>query len=454
MTVYLAIDADRARTIAEDLLVESPREAGGFYALAAIRRGQRMRLLLGERFEVESHWDRQDVDLLTPNGQSISAAVSCSNSAGTGLAFVHTHPFDDRPPSLSAIDRRTAARLGRAFSDLIDGPFAALVVAPGGWGGAFVTAQGDLREIERIALVGRKLSVQAGRRQGRSRGIAFDDRQRRALGEASSAQLRSMHVTIVGVGGTGSPAAEILARMGVGRLTLIDPDIVEHSNVPRIFGAAASDVLQSRAKVDVVGDSVRRLGLGVDVLSVRGDIRDVVLQEHLLSADVVVGATDNHSSRAVMTELAVKAGLTFIDMGVRVGVRRNGDLDSLLLERRIQVPGGPCLWCWGRLDPSRIAEELLPADRKERLMAEGYVTGSAEAPEPSVTALTASAGAIASSGLLALLAGALAHQPLAVQIDTLSGLGARISGEDPDPDCICRKWKSTWFEPAGYKVGA
>jgi hypothetical protein len=62
------------------------------------------------------------------------------------------------------------------------------------------------------------------------------------LGDAGQAVLRNLHVAVIGLGGTGSVAFAKLAHLGVGRITVVDGDRVESSNVSRILGATANDI--------------------------------------------------------------------------------------------------------------------------------------------------------------------------------------------------------------------
>ncbi|MCX7945389.1 MAG: tRNA threonylcarbamoyladenosine dehydratase [Hydrogenophilus sp.] len=64
----------------------------------------------------------------------------------------------------------------------------------------------------------------------------------RLFGETGLARLAKAHVVVVGIGGVGSWAAEALARSGVGRLTLIDGDVVSESNLNRQVQATAAAV--------------------------------------------------------------------------------------------------------------------------------------------------------------------------------------------------------------------
>lgn len=77
-------------------------------------------------------------------------------------------------------------------------------------------------------------------------GERWDDRTRRLLGDDAVARLEAARVLVVGVGGVGGYAAEMLARSGIGHLTLVDADCVATSNINRQLIASADTVGESK----------------------------------------------------------------------------------------------------------------------------------------------------------------------------------------------------------------
>lgn len=75
------------------------------------------------------------------------------------------------------------------------------------------------------------------------------------LGSAAMDRLAGAHVCVVGLGGVGSCAAEVLARSGVGELTLIDRDTYSLSNINRQLGALSSTT--GRPKAEVLAERAR-----------------------------------------------------------------------------------------------------------------------------------------------------------------------------------------------------
>jgi molybdopterin/thiamine biosynthesis adenylyltransferase len=436
---YLAVSQEVSEKLKTEILDAAPLEGGAFCRLRAVDRDGVARFVLGDLIESAEPWAAQREDLLTPSGKRISAAVSIATAENCGLGFVHSHPSG--PAALSGLDRETTSRLGETIGELIDGPFASVVVSPGGWAGA-LTDGARLIPFDRIAIVGRSVQLVKGSRVSVDRQL--DDRQIRALGEDSQTLLRALRVAVVGVGGLGSPIAETLVRMGVGEVRLVDDDKLDTvSNARRIFGIRRRDVDTSspRNKAEVVAGSLGGLGLGAEVVPIVGDIRDPAIQARLLDVDVLMSGTDTQSSRAALTELAVRGALPLIDVGVRVGVRGQSQLDALRFERRLQVPGGPCLWCWRTLDAERVRLELMPEADRDRLIQEGYVTGGVDGPVPSVAALTVAAAGAATSALLGMLCGALDTSPLGAGVDALTLEVVPFDQQRPDPDCICSRWR-------------
>ncbi|WP_092997365.1 tRNA threonylcarbamoyladenosine dehydratase [Thiohalomonas denitrificans] len=145
------------------------------------------------------------------------------------------------------------------------------------------------------------------------------------LGEAGILRLRRAHILVAGLGGVGSYAVEALARAGIGRLTLIDHDIVAGSNLNRQLPALCSTV--GRLKTDVMAERVADINPHCDVQLIKRFIRSDDVDELLVgSYDFVIDAIDSLNCKV-----------------------------SLLMaahERRIPVISS--MGAGGKLDPSRI----------------------------------------------------------------------------------------------------
>ena len=80
-------------------------------------------------------------------------------------------------------------------------------------------------------------------------GLEWQERTQLLLGEDKMKRMREAHVLVVGLGGVGAYAAEMICRAGVARLTIVDADTVQPSNINRQLPALHSTVGQAKAKV-------------------------------------------------------------------------------------------------------------------------------------------------------------------------------------------------------------
>jgi molybdopterin-synthase adenylyltransferase len=125
------------------------------------------------------------------------------------------------------------------------------------------------------------------------------------IGEAGQQLLSRAHVAIVGVGATGAATASLLARAGVGHLTLIDRDFVEPSNLQRQMLFDEDDARAALPKAEAARRHLARINSGVHV---DAHITDLVPHNaaELLSADIVLDCTDNFETRYLINDLCVR----------------------------------------------------------------------------------------------------------------------------------------------------
>ncbi|MGB6901433.1 MAG: ThiF family adenylyltransferase [Acidobacteriaceae bacterium] len=132
------------------------------------------------------------------------------------------------------------------------------------------------------------------------------------IGPEGQARIERAHVAVVGVGATGAAAASLLARAGVGTLTLIDRDFVEESNLQRQVLFDEADARDSRPKADAAQRKIAAFNSQVEI---RAHIADLVpgnIHELLQGAGIVLDATDNFETRYLLNDYAVEQGKTWI----------------------------------------------------------------------------------------------------------------------------------------------
>ena len=154
------------------------------------------------------------------------------------------------------------------------------------------------------------------------------------LGEAGQRKLGASSVLIVGCGALGSHSAEILARAGIGRLFLVDRDVVEETNLHRVALFTPRDVGRPKAEA-----AAEHLGLIAPTVSVTPHVAHLGadLAEELVSqADIVLDGLDNLETRYLVNDVCVKHGVPWIYTAV---------LATYGMTMPVLPEEGPCLRC-------------------------------------------------------------------------------------------------------------
>lgn len=132
------------------------------------------------------------------------------------------------------------------------------------------------------------------------------------IGSEGQERLRRAHVAVVGAGATGAAAAGLLARAGVGTLTLIDRDFVEESNLQRQVLFDEADARESLPKAEAARRKIAAFNSEVEVRSQVADLVPGNVHELLQGAEIVLDATDNFETRYLLNDYAVEQGKPWI----------------------------------------------------------------------------------------------------------------------------------------------
>jgi len=139
------------------------------------------------------------------------------------------------------------------------------------------------------------------------------------IGAGGQKRLGAAHVAIVGCGAMGAASASLLARAGVGTLTLIDRDFVEPSNLQRQVLFDEADARESLPKAEAARRHIARFNSGVTVHARIADLVPGNVAELLSAAgqnggsvDIILDATDNFETRYLINDFAVQQGKPWI----------------------------------------------------------------------------------------------------------------------------------------------
>jgi adenylyltransferase/sulfurtransferase len=132
------------------------------------------------------------------------------------------------------------------------------------------------------------------------------------IGPEGQDRIERAHVAVVGVGATGAAAASLLARAGVGPLTLIDRDFVEESNLQRQVLFDEADARDSLAKSEAARRKIAAFNSETEVRAHVADIVPANIHELLRGSDIVLDATDNFETRYLINDYAVEQSKPWI----------------------------------------------------------------------------------------------------------------------------------------------
>ncbi|MFJ9806600.1 HesA/MoeB/ThiF family protein [Streptomyces wuyuanensis] len=327
-------------------------------------------------------------------------ALREAEHAGATAIWVHTHPLPGSAPVPSRRDAVVDAQLADTFrARTASGLYGTLIVAPHEGGMTFTgRIEGEHQAaIDRIFIAGPTFRLLRSFDSGTPALPALHDRQIRAFGTEIQHVLGDLTVAVVGAGGTGSAVAEQLVRLGIRRLTLIDPDTLSTSNLTRVYGSTPADV--GRPKVHVLADHLNRIADGVAVEPVIGSVSQRKIAQHVVGADIVFGCTDDEAGRLRLSRFSHAYLTPVIDCGVKITATPQGQIRDIIGRITVLHPGAACLLCRNRVIPALAAAQERAAEEQVQLAKEGYAP-ALPGIEPAVVTYTTATAAAAVNELL------------------------------------------------------
>ncbi len=136
----------------------------------------------------------------------------------------------------------------------------------------------------------------------------WQERTLQLFGEENAARLRNANVLVVGMGGVGSMAAEMICRSGVGKMSIIDGDTIQPGNINRQIPATHSTLDQEKAMV--MGERLKDINPGLELTVINEFVKEDRISEILQEQfDYVVDAIDTLSPKIYLIYHAVQRGL-------------------------------------------------------------------------------------------------------------------------------------------------
>jgi len=157
------------------------------------------------------------------------------------------------------------------------------------------------------------------------------------VGGTGQVALADAHVVLIGCGGIGSPALQYLAAAGTGRLTLVDSDTVDLSNLQRQTIFTPADA--GRPKAEVAAEWTRRFDPVLDVTPVVARVASDNIAALLTGADLVLDGCDNFATRLVVSDACVAHGVPLTSAAI-------GRFQGQVASFAGHLPDEPCYRCF------------------------------------------------------------------------------------------------------------
>ena len=314
--------------------------------------------------------------------ETIIPMLSSLAESGGALLKIHSHPGGF--PRFSATDDNADRELFASVYGCAEGdaPHASCVMLPDGRVfGRTISSDGDFRPVASISVAGDDIDFWDAERDSVKTVPAFASRHAQAFSAGTFEVLRNRSIAVIGCSGTGSPVIEQLARLGVGRLVVVDPDRIEEVNLNRILNATEEDALAGEYKVDVIARAVRAMGTGTKVVPIARNLFDAETIRSVAECDVVFGCMDSVDGRHLLNRLAVFYSLPYFDLGVKLVADGMGGVEQICGSVHYLQPGRSSLLSRGTYTIEQLAAAALKRANPEeydRRREEKYIAGVRE----------------------------------------------------------------------------
>ncbi len=157
------------------------------------------------------------------------------------------------------------------------------------------------------------------------------------VGGAGQVALTSKHAVLVGCGGIGSPALQYLAAAGIGRLTLVDDDVVDASNLQRQTIFTPADI--GKSKAEVAAAWVRRFDPVLEARAVTERVGGASAARVFEGADLVLDGCDNFATRLAVSDACVRSATPLTSAAI-------GRFQGQIANFAGHLPGEACYRCY------------------------------------------------------------------------------------------------------------
>jgi molybdopterin-synthase adenylyltransferase len=282
---------------------------------------------------------------------------------GCGIALLHSHPGYGWQ-RMSSDDVDAELKLSGTTETLTNLPLVGLTISQDAvWSGRIWTYSAESEKYERtwaanVRVVGKEFRVSyTGFLQPK---VEFREHFKRTVnvwGKGNHEKLARLRIGVVGLGSVGSIVAEMLARMGMQNIYLIDFDTIETHNLDRLIGATAKDI--GKKKVDVIRKHMKHSATAKKCV-IKPFLYSIAEEKGYRAAmdcDVLFSCVDKPRARYILNHLAYNHLIPVIDGGIQVRFSEEQLFAGAEWQVQTVTPNRICLHCLRAYDAHEVALE-------------------------------------------------------------------------------------------------
>ena len=247
------------------------------------------------------------------------------DKASLSIITIHSHPngYDNFSRTDDKNDKEMFHSINHWFDD--KRPNGSAIMLPIGEIIARTVNKGVFNPIQKVLVVGKNIKIwQQSKKKNKIPDYGLKISQ--TFGKGTFNLLRGLRVGVVGCSGTGSIIVELLMRNCIGKLVLVDPDVVEEKNLNRIINAKKTDVEDKIYKVEILKKAISETGIDIKVDTYIKDTRNKVAIEALTGCDVIFGCVDSAIGRYHLECIATAYFIPYFDIGVYLEADSKGGI--------------------------------------------------------------------------------------------------------------------------------
>ncbi len=311
-----------------------------------------------------NYGERQVHGNVSFNPKYLERALDIAHKRKEGLVFLHSHPYPGWQ-GMSNDDIIAEDRMSKAAYSVTGLPLLGMTAgSDGAWSSRFWlkdTAQKRTfikTDCSSVRVVGKQLIFTYNPSFPPNTERKYQDRTISAWGESKQNDLSRIKISVVGVGSVGSIVAEILARMGISYIKLIDHDLIKGVNLDRTLHATGDDI--GDYKVEVIARRIKKTATSKNftVIPISAKLNNEQILKEVLDCDAVFSCVDRPWPRQILNFVAYAHLIPVIDGGIKVRTNKK-NTKMLGAEWRAHIAGNEraCMECIGQYSQHLVGLE-------------------------------------------------------------------------------------------------